>query len=238
MKHHLKRLTAPRQWNVSRKGTTFLLRPKPGAHSLELGLPLGMILRDVLHLTQTLAEAKKLLHGQQILVDGIRRTDHRFIIGLFDVLSIVPLKRHYRMLLDGKGRLALLEISPAESALKLCKVVGKSVLPGGTIQYHLHDGRNMLMKASARIGDTLVLTLPGFQVKDIIPGTPGAAVFLIKGRYSGDFGVLKNIKGAEATYTSQGGDSSGREVDTLKEYLFVVGSGKPLLNVKLPKPSA
>lgn len=226
MKNHLKRLTAPRQWNFSRKGTTFILRPNPGAHCLEQGMPLGLIIRDLLHLTKTMAEAKKIIHSKEILVDGVRRLDHRFIVGLFDVLTISPLKKNYRMLLDAKGRLVVNEISAAESAIKLCKVVGKSVLPGGQIQYHLHDGKNLVIKGQAHIGDTFVLSLPAFQMKEILSLKPGATVFLIKGRHSGDTGILKSIKGSEAMYTA-----SEQEIDTLKEYLFVVGSGKPMITL-------
>ncbi len=229
MKNHLKRLIAPRQWNISRKGTTFMLRPNPGAHPLEMGLPLGLIIRDVLKLTKTMAEAKKLIHGQEILVDGVRRHDHRYIVGMFDVLAITPLKKNYRLLLDSQGRLTVREITATESALKLCKVLGKSVLSGGKIQYNLHDGKNVFITGKAQIGDTVVLSLPSLQVKEILVLKPGASVFLTKGRHAGDLGTLKSQQGREATYTA-----NGKEIETLKEYLFVVGQSKPIINISLP----
>ncbi|MBI2145996.1 30S ribosomal protein S4e [Candidatus Woesearchaeota archaeon] len=227
MKNHLKRLTAPKQWNFSRKGTTFVLRPNPGAHSLDMGMPLGVVIRDVLHLTKTLAEAKKLIHGSEILVDGVRRTDHRHIVGLFDVLSITPLKKNYRFLLDQKGRLLLQEITATESSLKPCQVVGKSVMRGGKIQYNLHDGKNVFLDGAARVGDTVLLDLPSLQAKEILPLKPGATVFVTRGRRAGDVGVLKSIKGGEVTYAADGGD-----VDTLKKYLFVLGHGKPVIALR------
>ena len=106
--HHLKRIAAPRTWLVQRKENTFIIRPKPGAHSLEYGLSLGVILRDVLKVGKTLAEVKKILNNKEILVDGKRRKDYRFIVGLFDVISIPALKQYHRVSLDNKGRITFI----------------------------------------------------------------------------------------------------------------------------------
>ena len=36
---HLKRLVAPRSWNIARKERTWTTKPMPGKHSLEGALP-------------------------------------------------------------------------------------------------------------------------------------------------------------------------------------------------------
>ncbi len=218
MKNHLKLIAAPRTWFVRRKTNVFTLRPSPGAHSLEYGMPLGSLLRDELKVASTMGEARKIIGNKEVLVDGVARTDHRFIVGLFDVLSVPKLKKQYRMLLDKKGRLRLAEISAKESSVKLAKVVGKTALKGGKIQFNLHDGHNIISDAKAQVGDTFVVALPAISVTKIFHAQKGAKVFLIKGKHAGDVGVLKEIKGVEATYTVEGAD-----VDTAKDYLFVVG---------------
>src|SRR3989344_521606 len=218
MKNHLKLIAAPRTWFMPRKTNVFTIRPNPGAHSLEYGLPLGLLLRDELKLASTTAEVRKIVTQKEVLVDGVARTDHRFMVGLFDVLSVPKLKKQYRMLLDKKGRLTLREINTKEAALKLVKVVGKNALKGGKIQFNLHDGRNIVSDAKAKVGDTFVISLPVVSVTKILSVKKGSKVFLIKGKHAGDVGVLKEIKGMEATYTVDGAD-----VDTAKDYLFVVG---------------
>ena len=218
MKNHLKLITAPKTWFVRRKTNVFTLRPSPGAHSLEYGMPLGLLLRDELKLASTMGEARKIVNNKEVLVDGVARTDHRFIVGLFDVLSVHKLKKQYRMLLDKKGRLRLAEVNAKESSVKLAKVVGKTALKGGKIQFNLHDGRNIISDAKAQVGDTFVISLPAARVTKILQVKKGAKVFLIKGKHAGDVGELKEIKGVEATYTVDGAD-----VDTAKDYLFVVG---------------
>lgn len=218
MKNHLKLIAAPKTWFVRRKTKVFTLRPSPGTHSLEFGMPLGLLLRDELKLASTMGEARKIVNSKEVLVDGVARTDHRFMVGLFDVLSLPKLKTQYRMLLDKKGRLSLTEIAAKEASIKLAKVVGKTVMKGGKIQFNLHDGRNVISDAKAQVGDTFVVSLPGVKVAKILPAKKGARVFLIKGKHAGDVGVLKETKGVEATYTMDGAD-----VDTAKDYLFVVG---------------
>ena len=87
MKNHLKLIAAPKTWFVPRKTNVFTLRPSPGAHSLSYGMPLGLLLRDQLKVASTMGEARKIISNKEVLVDGVARTDHRFIVGLFDVLS-------------------------------------------------------------------------------------------------------------------------------------------------------
>lgn len=218
MKNHLKQIAAPRTWFIRRKTTVFTIRPNPGAHSLENGMPLGLLLRDNVQVASTTGEVRKVLNNKEVLVDGVARTDHRHMVGLFDVLSIPKLKKNYRMIMDTKGRLTLTEITATEAAVKLAKVVGKTALKGGKVQFNLHDGRNITSDAAAKVGDTFVLSLPTVKVSKILSAKKGVKVFLTKGKHAGDVGVLKEVKGMEATYTVEGAD-----VDTAKEYLFVVG---------------
>ncbi|PIZ52120.1 30S ribosomal protein S4e [Candidatus Woesearchaeota archaeon CG_4_10_14_0_2_um_filter_33_13] len=230
MKNHLKRLTSPRTWAIDRKANTFISRPNAGAHSFENGLALGVILRDFLHLAETSYEVKKMLKNNQILVDGRQRKDHKFIVGLFDVLQVKELNKIYRVVLTRKGKLAVQEITEEESTTKPCKIVGKSVITAGKIQYNLYDGKSVTSEVSAKVGDSFLLTLPDFKVKELLPLTKGASVFLTKGKHIGDFGSFKEIKGQEAVYLK-----NKEEVYTSKKYLFVVGKEKPSIKLNETK---
>ena len=52
-KNHLKRIAAPKAWAVKRKEGAFLIRPNPGAHSLRSGLPITVVLRDLLGIAKS-----------------------------------------------------------------------------------------------------------------------------------------------------------------------------------------
>lgn len=228
MKNHLKAVASPKTWIINRKKNVFTLRPNPGGHSFESGLALGAILRDKLSLASAMSEVKKILNNKEVLVDGKRRKDHRYLVGLFDVLSIPEISKNYRLILDNKGRLIIVEISKEESSIKLSKVVGKTVLRGNKSQFNLHDGKNIVSDQKAKVGDTFVLSLPKLEIKKIIPLKEGVQVFLTKGKHTGDLGVLKEIKGNIAVYSVK-----DNEVETAKAYIFVVGEKKN--EIKLEK---
>ncbi len=230
MKNHLKRIATPRTWVINRKSNKFIVRPNAGGHAFSEGTALGVILRDMLHVAETMAEVKKLLHSQEVLVDGKRRKEHRFIVGLFDVIAVPALKKQWRVVLDRKARLAVVEIPAAEAAMKVCKVVGKTMLPGGKLQFNLHDGKNLIGEHKANVGDSVVLSLPDLAVKEVLPLKEGVSVFLTRGKHGGDTGLLKEFKGSDAVYTSA---SSKSDVETAKGYLFVVGAKKPAMGISV-----
>ncbi len=224
MKNHLKRVASPKTWAIAREGTPFITRPNPGAHSLAMGLPLGVILRDSLQLASTMAEVKRIVHFREILIDGKRQRDPRFLVGLFDVISIKDMNKNYRVVLDQKGRLTIIEIDAKESVIKPCKIIGKKMVSKGKVQLNLHDGKNVIATKEAAVGDTVVLGLPTFELKEVFTLKPGAQVFLTRGKHGGALGVLKELKGKEAIYVGESG-----EVGTAREYLFVVGEKKPVI---------
>tara|TARA_Y100000310_G_C20514036_1_gene730266 strand:- start:172 stop:861 length:690 start_codon:yes stop_codon:yes gene_type:complete len=227
MKNHLKRIAVPRTWAINRKKRVFIVRPKPGPHSLDMGLPLGVVLRDNLNLARTISEAKKLLNNNEVLIDGKRRKDHRFIVGLLDILSFSGLNKYYRVQLNRKGKIVFVEITKDESKTKICKIVGKTVLAKGKLQFNLHNGRNLVTELDAKVGDSVVVGLPKFDVKKVLPLKSGMTIFLTQGKHIGDVGILKETQGVEAKYTAD-----GKEIETAKAYLFVVGEKESLLKLK------
>jgi len=221
MKNHLKRIASPRTWIINRKNNKYVMRPNAGAHSYKNGLALGLILRDNLKLALTMNEVRKILNGKEILVDGKRRKDPKHIVGLFDVISIPQLKRSFRLIFDKKGRIIVNEVNEKESSIKVSKIVGKTILPKGKIQLNLHDGKNILSDVNVKVGDSIVLNLPDLKIKEVLPLKEGVTIFLTKGKHGGSVGLLKEIKNNEATYFVD-----GKDVETAKDYLFVVGNEK------------
>ncbi len=229
MKNHLKRVTSPKTWSLSRRERVFVTRPKPSGHPLSQGMPLGVVMRDTLNLASTMSEVKKILNNKDVLVDGKRRKDHRFLVGLFDTISFPTLHKYYRVTLNENSHLTLIPIKAEEAALKPCKIVGKSVVPGGKVQFHLHDGRNVFAaetKEKSTVGDTVVLTLPDQKIHKVLPLKAGMMIFLHAGKNAGQKGYLHSVTGHEAIYTSD-----SQEIGTVKKYLFVIGEKEPVVTI-------
>ena len=93
---HQKRLSAPTSWPITRKTNLWITRPSSGPHSKEKSISLIIALRDILKLGQNTKEIRHILNEGKILVDGVIKKDHRFPIGIFDIVSIPDIKKHYR----------------------------------------------------------------------------------------------------------------------------------------------
>ena len=103
MSKHLKRLAAPRVIRIHKKEKTWTIRPSPGPHLLEKSIPLGLIVRDYLNLSDNLAETKRIINNGEMFVDGIKRTNYKFPCGLMDVITCSTLKKYYRILFELTG---------------------------------------------------------------------------------------------------------------------------------------
>ena len=226
MSNHLKRIAVPKTWHIDRKSHVFVVRPRPGGHSFDMGMALGLILRDVLGLATTMSEVKKMLHSHEIKVDGKRRRDARFLVGLFDVIEVGDLGKFYRLSMDLKGRLTLKEISADQATLKVCRIVGKSALRGGKIQFNLHDGKNIISDSKAKVGDSFLISLPDLTIKEELPLKKGVHVFMVQGKHSGSQGVLAELGERDAIL-----QLAEKKVETVRRHLFVIGGGSAVLEL-------
>ena len=123
---HMKRLAMPRSWPLTRKTEVWISRPRPCGHPIERCMALGVVLRDILGVAQSMREAKRALATRRILVDGRVTTDMRRGVGIMDVLSVGD--EHYRCILDNNGKLRYASISAKDASHKLCRVDGKTTI--------------------------------------------------------------------------------------------------------------
>lgn len=178
-------------WAHDRKAVRNVTAPR-GAHPLDRSLPLLLIIRDMLKLADTAREARRIIKGRKVKVDGKFCRDHKRGIGLLDVIEVAG--KAYRML-PAKTGLRLAEVESREITLKLCKVVGKTAVRNGKIQLGLHDGRSILVeKSDARLGDSLLIELPGQAIKERIPLEQGVLALITCGANSGKLARVKSIE--------------------------------------------
>ena len=228
-KRHLKRIGAPNFGNISRKKSIWITRPNPGPHPLKKCLTLDLIIRERLKFADTQRESKKAIKSGQILVDQKVVFDHKRPVGLMDVLSIMD--KNYRIVLDKKNSLVLIDIPENQKNLKLCKVIGKKVQKKGNIQINLHDGRNILVKDNKiKVDDSVILDLTKGDIKEHIPFEKGCALYLTGGGHPGTIVFYEGVKKTSNLVPDLLVVKSGKEVfETAKTYAFVVGKSAPSL---------
>lgn len=224
----LKRYAMPRVIKVPKKLHTWVIRAAAGPHPAEASVPLGVILRDYLHLARNSREIRSILSRGMVQVDGKVRRDAKFPVGFMDVLSIPLLKKSFRCSLNERGQLVLNEIKE-EEGVKLCRVKKKSVVRGKKIQLTFHDGRNLVGDyKDVKPGDTLKIYLSDGRVLEHLRMRAGATAFVTGGKNIGKVGRIKEIKVIKGSqYNTAVLEAGGERFEAPVDYVFVIGEEKP-----------
>jgi small subunit ribosomal protein S4e len=183
----MKRLAMPRSWPLPRKTSIWVTKAAPGAHTLELCMPVVVVIRDILGYAKSTREVRHILHNNLVSIDGRICKDSRRGVGFMDVLTLG--EENYRCIVDQKGILRYRQISKKEAETKVCRINGKTTVKGGKTQIHLHDGRNILTDDAGEYntGDSLVLALPSQEIKEHIRFSDGIKCYLTGGAHVGEF---------------------------------------------------
>ena len=216
---HMKRLTMPRSWPLPRKSSVWIQKPNPCGHPLDLCMPMGVILRDVLGVAQNRREAKKILHSKLVKVDGAIETDIGSGVGLMDVLTVGDVS--YKCVLDTNGKLRYRTIPAKEASTKICRVMGKTTIKGAKTQVHLHDGRNLLFNENPeyKTGDSLVISLPDQEVKSYHKFEEGSIAYLTGGNHIGE---LATVRGQDIKRSSKANEVQFDDFGTISDYVFII----------------
>ena len=227
-KNHLTRLAAPKTWHIKRRGELFITKSNPGPHSSSLGIPLNILLKEILHYSNSTGETKKVLKSNEIKIDGRLRKDFRFPVGVFDTIEFTKINEYFRIILNRRGHLSLIKISKEESSIKPSKIIGKTMVKG-KMQLNLYDGKNLLVDTGEyNVGDTLMISLPEQKIKNYLKLDKKATIFLIGGKHIGEVGKVEDIIENKIIYK----DSAGNLVETSKSYAFVIGEQKSLITLE------
>ncbi len=216
VKNHLKRVAMPKSWPLERKGANWVIRSNAGPHSLATSMPIGLMVRDMLGYSKTSKESKNITNFKQVLVNGTRRKDIRFPVGLFDVLSLPDVHENYRISLNHNGKIVLVSIKKEEANVRAIRINGKTRV-SGKAQLNLFDGTNVLIdKDSYKIGDSVMVEKG--KITEHIKLEKGATVFLTGGAHISEVGTVEAIEGNKLKFKSKTG-----MFETLKDYAFVIG---------------
>lgn len=187
---HTKRQSAPTNWPIERKGTKFIVTP---LGSVEEGIPVLVLLRDILKLAENRREVKKAIKNKNVLLNHKKIKDVRNTAKLFDVVTLPGSGKNYRVSLTESGKFDVEEISKKEADYKTTKVSDKTLLKGKKLQLNLYDGRNILQKVDCDTGDSVKVNLKNKKIEDTFKLKKGSEVVVFAGKHSGKKGKVKDI---------------------------------------------
>jgi len=215
------------------KKPKWITTQKPGSHPEERSVPLNVVVRDILKFAQNAREASKIINSGMIIVNGKVRKDVKYNVGLMDVISIPKADKYYRVMpsVYGYGITGLVfkEIPEGEAKIKLGKITGKTIIHGGKVQLNMNNGYNIIVDDdNYHVNDVIVQDVLNGNIIEVLKFDKGKVAVTVSGRHAGHFGEIKEtIKGTEnRKSTTKLGD-----VNTLTDYIFVVGDKKPLITI-------
>ncbi len=221
MTNHQKRLAAPNSWPVERKTETFTVKAGAGPHG-QAGVPLLILLRDVLGYVDSKKEARYAVSEDGVLVNGEPVGDEARPIGMFDIVAFPDREEYYRVFPDEGGRLALSAIDAEAAGSRLGKIEGKRQVEGGATQLTLHDGANVVVDEEYATNDSIVVDNDEKEIVAHFPYEEGALVTAVRGNHAGKIGEIEAIEvtaGSGSNIVTVAGDDP---FETVEEYVVVI----------------
>lgn len=211
---HLKRKNTSNIWPIPQKGTKYVIVP---SHEKKNGIPLLIVMRDILGFVKTRNELKKILRGGKVEVNSREAREENLTLMLFDVLSLKSEGKHFIVTYSENGKIALEEINEKEIGAKICKVVSKKLIKGSKIQINLNNGRNLISDEKISVGDSVLINFKDGKIKKIFPIKEKSEGLIIKGKHRGKSGIITKVEETEIILKSK--DS---EVEIKKGELIVL----------------
>jgi len=225
MSNHQKRLSVPKSWPVERKEETFTVKAGAGPHG-ESGVPLLIVLRDVLGYVDNRKEARYALNQDSVLINGKAVSDEERPVGMFDIVAFLEREEYYRVFPDEGGRLTLTPIDEDSAGSKLGKIENKQYVPGGNVQLTLHDGQTLLIDEDSSYsgGDSLVVGNQDDEIVAHFEYEEGALVTAVAGSHAGQIGTIDEIQVTSGSSSNNVlvGQDGGDGFETVEEYVVVI----------------
>ncbi len=219
---HLKRENSPKNWPVERKGTTYLV--KPSSNTKE-GVPVLVILRDILKFAKTRRQVKKAVNAKQVLLDQKEIFNDANNALLFDVLTIRPPKgsqfpeKNYRVIMGMNKKFGVEEIDQKEAGHKIAKVINKTTLKGKKTQINLSDGRNFISDLKCKVNDSVKIDLKNKKIEKALPLKKEAKIIVFAGKHAGEKGTIKDVDDHNNIVKIE---SEGKDVNVLIKQVMVM----------------
>ncbi|MDG5775723.1 30S ribosomal protein S4e [Haloarculaceae archaeon H-GB2-1] len=225
MSNHQKRLSVPKSWPVERKTETFTVKAGAGPHG-ESGVPLLIVLRDVLGYADNRKEARYALNQDNVLINGTAVSDEERPVGMFDILAFTEREEFYRVFPGEGGRLALTPIDEESAGSKLGKIVNKQHVTGGDVQLTLHDGETLIVEDGSDYdgGDSIVVSNDGEEIVAHFEYEEGALVTAVNGAHAGEIGTIEEIQVTPGSAPNNVlvEQDEGEGYETIADYVVVI----------------
>lgn len=190
---YAKRQTISKSLPIPRKGTKYIV---VASHEKKNGIPLLIILRDMLKIARNRKEAKKILNSGAVSINDKIIKKENFSVLPFDILKIG--EKNYELTFSDKGKFTIKETTKKE---KILKVISKKILKKKKIQLNLMYGWNIIANEKVNVGDSVIID-KGKIIK-IIPLEKGREAVIFAGKNKGKYGKIEVLENKMASLSCE-----------------------------------
>ena len=210
-----------------------MVRARPGPHQKAICYPLGILIRDVLRVAQSMDEVKRMLNDGKVSVDGVVRRSIGLPVGLMDIIELIPLSQAFRLVPKNRNLLVPVLLSKqTEKSLKLLRVILRKTIKGKETQYGFHDGKTLIANEHSSVGDSCLIDLSNKEVKSHMKLEKGSIVLVTKGENAGAIGKIEEIREGLFSLPKRTVVSFGdRSVELPVQMVMLVGHEEPIIQV-------
>jgi small subunit ribosomal protein S4e len=149
-----------------------------------------------------------------------------------DVITFPATKKHYRMIYDQRGKLALVAISKEDASWKLRRIENKTIVRGKKTQLNFHDGHNMLIdKDEYKTGDVLKIKFEDISIMDTFSRKKGTISLITGGSHVGELATIEDIEIIASSSNNLAKMKGTHPFTTIEPYVFPVGKTKPVITI-------
>ncbi|MDE1860914.1 MAG: hypothetical protein KGH72_04335 [Candidatus Micrarchaeota archaeon] len=217
---HIKRLAANKFVNVSRKTNAYLTKPNAGRFTIGSTIALITVLKEKLNVAANSREARMIIKGGGVLVNGKAIKEERYPLGFGDSIEFPKSGKIYLMQVGKRGVVSLSEVDVSKHE-RIFRVVGKYTAKGKKQMIRLHDGTNIACDKDLSVNDSV--QLKDGKVEHVIKLGKGAKCLVINGVHASRTGTIKEIKPGTATRRATVEiESDGKKAETLLDNIMVI----------------
>lgn len=188
---HLKSLNAPLFFGGGRKSLVYVTKPDPGRHTLDSSISLLTLLKR-LSIASKSADAKRIINGGLILVNGKKIKERNYPVGFNDTIEVANENRYYRIRINNKGQMITEEAKKPDYDSMIFKVTGKYKVKDNQIMLKLQDGKSVKGKADAKVNDSVIIDSKDV-VSKVLKLDMGAQCTVLGGVHAGASGKISSI---------------------------------------------
>ncbi len=191
---HVKRQKVNKSWPIPRKGTKYVVVT---SHEKKNGVPILIIVRDILKLAKNRKEVKKILSQKIVSLNGKNVNKDNQVAVPFDIITIG--KKKYELSFSENRKFTVKETDKTE---KVLKVTGKKILKNKKVQLNLIYGKNIISDEKVEVGNSVIIKEN--KIVKILPVEVGKTAVVISGKHIGREGEIKKIEDKIAVLNSKG----------------------------------